>query len=149
MRNKYKGFTLLELMITVVIVGIIASFALPSYSQYVLRSRRVEARQALQDIAQRIDQNYRITRNYKTMSDGKPLTDSTLAAWGMAVVPSAQNPHYELSFVADSINEGGYMLRAKAVGPFYDQSGVKMASNSEALPSNRSRDSLSIECWSR
>ena len=145
MRNKYKGFTLLELMITVVIVGIIASFALPTYSQYVLRSRRVEARQALQDIAQRID--------------GKTLTDSTLAAWGMAVVPSAQNPHYELSFVADSINEGGYMLRAKAVGPqardanclnfFYDQSGVKMASKSEALPSNRSRDSLSIECWSR
>lgn len=159
MRKRYKGFTLLELMITVAILAIIASFAIPNYYQYALRSHRVEARQALQNISQRIDQNYRITRNYKIMSDGQQLTDALLATWGMVYIPSAQGAHYQISFVAGSVSESGYTLRAQAIGAqakdsdclnfFYDQSGVKMASKTDNLPSMRGRDPMSITCWSK
>jgi len=44
------GFTLIELMITVAIVGILAGIAFPSYTDAVLKSRRAEGRTALQDL---------------------------------------------------------------------------------------------------
>ena len=47
MKKYWSGFTLVELMIVVAIVGIIASIAYPSYSEYVTRSKRGDAMSAL------------------------------------------------------------------------------------------------------
>lgn len=54
MVNKNKataGFTLIEVMIVVVIVAILAAIALPSYQNYIQKSRRVDARETLMRIA--------------------------------------------------------------------------------------------------
>ena len=50
-RAKLRGFTLIELMIAVVILSILVSIAIPSYSSYIQKSRRTEARAALLNIA--------------------------------------------------------------------------------------------------
>lgn len=60
------GFTLLEVMMVVVIVGILAAIALPNYSQYVQRTRRIDAKNLLLAAAARQEQFMLDRRTYTT-----------------------------------------------------------------------------------
>lgn len=62
--NRQRGFTLIELMITVAIVAILASIALPSYQEYVKRGHRAAAQSEMMDIANRQQQFFLANRGY-------------------------------------------------------------------------------------
>ena len=63
-RHLGKGFTLIELMITVAIVAILAAIAYPSYTEQVARSRRNDAKSVLLEAAQWSERQYTVGNTY-------------------------------------------------------------------------------------
>ena len=63
-KNKSTGFTLIEIMIVIAIIGILAAIAIPSYTDYVIRSRTAEATSTLSDLRVRMEQYFQDNRNY-------------------------------------------------------------------------------------
>ncbi len=104
MRRRVAGFTLIEIMIAVVIVGVLAAFAIPSYQQYVTRSNRTEGIALLNDAAARQERFFAQTNRYVT-------DDDDIADLGLST--TSPNGLYELT-VADG--DGGYELTATPQG---------------------------------
>ncbi|MBK1723733.1 type IV pilin protein [Thiocystis violacea] len=77
------GFTLIEVMITVAIVAILAAIAYPSYTEYVLRSNRADAKAALLEDAQFLERNY---------TETSPPTYATDTAGNAVTLPITQSP---------------------------------------------------------
>lgn len=63
--NRAAGFTLIEIMIVVAIIGILAAIAVPQYRNYVLRANIQEATASLSDLRTRMEQQYNDSRNYQ------------------------------------------------------------------------------------
>jgi type IV pilus assembly protein PilE len=61
---RFRGFTMIELMITVAVIAILAAVALPNYVEYVTRSRLVEAKTNLSDMRTRLEQYFLDNRKY-------------------------------------------------------------------------------------
>ena len=91
-RHSEKGFTLVELMITVAVIAILASIAIPSYRQYVIRGNRSAAKAAMMDLANR-EQQYLLAK--RTYAD-----KATLEGTGYAL-SSEVTDHYDWDVIAD------------------------------------------------
>src|ERR1700716_4054339 len=83
-----RGFTLVEMLIVMAIIGIIAVFAYPSYEAYVVRNNRAAAQAVLLDIAQRQQQYLLDSRSYATWAQ--------LTAAGVTV-PSNVSQYYDVT----------------------------------------------------
>lgn len=88
-RRSARGFTLIELMIAVAVVGILAAIAYPSYTDYVRKARRATAESALMDLASK-QQTFLLAR--RTYTDS--LTDLGFAA------PQELDGHYTITVPA-------------------------------------------------
>lgn len=133
-KHTPSGFTLTELVIVLAIVGILLAIAIPSYQQYVLRSRRAEALEALLALEQRQQRYYLFHNAFSAQTASLGL--STATATGL------------YSLAINSASAGGYLATATASGTQQSDTGCtvltirvdSVASGSTLAPTG---------CWNR
>ena len=104
--RHHRGFTLIELMIVVVVVGILAAIAFPSYARYVEQARRADAKSALLDAAQRLERCY-TQRNHYANCLTFPI-DSPDGFYTVTVSPAITDtsPTFTLTATPQGVQDG-------------------------------------------
>ena len=129
MKRFSAGFTLIELVVVCVVIAILAAIAIPAYSQYMLKSRRIDAKNALASL-QLAQEKYR--GNNTTYS-------SALASLGLTAV----SPQAYYTVAITSATSSTYVATAtiSASGAQAKDSCNNLTVNQDGFPS--SNDS----CW--
>ena len=86
MNNRQRGFTLIEIMVTVAVVGILLAIALPAYQEQIRKGRRAEAKTALLKTMQ-------LQERFYTASPNATYSDSVSTLYNIAgTIYSGENP---------------------------------------------------------
>jgi type IV pilus assembly protein PilE len=98
-----RGFTLIELMVTVAVVAILAAVALPSYSAYVMRGNVVDAVKGLSEMRLKLEQYFQDQRTYVGACAGGTL----------APLPANTD---RFTFSCSGLTTSAYLVTATGVG---------------------------------
>ncbi len=136
MLNKNSGFTLIEVLITIAILGILTAIVIPSHNGSTTKSRRTDAKIALMESASSLEKCFVLNNQYNHASC------TSYPASGADVVYSSEG-HYQV--VATAISATAFTLTATPVDNSPQSNDSYCASFS--ITSTGSKTATNADCW--
>jgi type IV pilus assembly protein PilE len=148
---RSKGFTLIELVVAMVIVGILAAIAVPAYSSYVLKSHRTDAKTALLDMASLEERFFSTNNSYsQTQSDlgytgvvpfpvGSGYYNITVLTAVAATAPSGLTNGTPASYIITAAATGNQVNDAACASFTINSAGQQSATGTDPQ--------ASTDCW--
>lgn len=139
MMKKYNGFTLVELMIVIAIIGVMSAIAFPSYNSYMNKSRRADAKVGLQKIADKQERFYLQNNTYTT----------SFAATGLNTSTTSDEAYYTFSVSSTDLLSGFVATATAATGKAQtkDTGCTVMTLSSTGAKEPNGDPSTEKDCW--
>jgi len=124
--RRVRGFSLLELMGVLVIIGVLTAIAWPSYQNYVIRANRSAAQSFMMSVAARQEQYILTNRSYTT----------TIGAGGLGLTaPPETNGRY--TFTVTNPTTSSYVITADAIGNQASDGDLTLSSDGTKTPADK------------
>ncbi|MCN4143927.1 MAG: prepilin-type N-terminal cleavage/methylation domain-containing protein [Thiohalomonas sp.] len=149
--NKQTGFTLIELMIVVAVVGILAGIALPSYQESVAKSKRADAQGALLSLSASMERYFTENNTYCGSDNGGAVgtcVNADIPAFFSSQVPvDGGTAYYNLTI--SLVSPSSYTLTATRTGSMAaDKCGDFTLTNTNVQAiANQTAGVLAANCW--
>lgn len=137
--RRSSGFTLIELMIVVAIIGILSAVAYPAYTDQIRRGNRAEATAALLEAQQFMERYYGASNRYSTAANGNPALPTRLQT-----IPAGATTRYTLS-VAATVNS--YTLTAVPSGSMAADKCGSLTITNTGVKGRSATGPTVAECW--
>ena len=157
-QNRQKGFNLLELMVTLAIIGVLAAIAIPNYSRYLAKGHRSTAQSAMLDIKMGLEKSHSVNHDFCVALGGQlsgdsactvtKATDDEIVSKGL-ISPSDLPTEYYSIVVEVERNSYKITATAKETQSKKDPLCAEMSVNSVnmKLSSGAGKPDTSAECW--
>ncbi len=142
-RHSTTGFSLIELLVVLVIMGMVAAMALPSYTQHVQRGHRAEAVAALLEAQHFMERYYSAHGRYNGPANAPGnAPDLPLR---LQSIPVGSNQRYQLKLETSTVNS--YELKAQPVGTMANDACGALTLNQAGLKGLAGSDLSMADCW--
>jgi type IV pilus assembly protein PilE len=137
---RHAGFSLVELLVVLVIMGVLSAVALPAYTRYVQRGHRTEAMAALLESQHFMERYYSANGQYLSPANAVPLLPQRLQG-----IPSQGTVRYQLSVREATLNS--YVLQAVPEGSMSGDVCGSLTINQTGLRGMLNSTRSVAECW--